>query len=89
MDAEEVYNRRDIIDFLESFIGDIARAAAPGAYFVDLFPWMLYLPTWLAPWKQFGMALEERCTRFFTKIYDETCAKTVTFQYAYQSAVLP
>jgi hypothetical protein len=28
------------------------KAAAPGAYLVDVFPWMLYIPDSLAKWKK-------------------------------------
>lgn len=34
------------------FMENIERVAIPGAYLVEFIPWLLHLPTWLAPFKR-------------------------------------
>ncbi|PSR77911.1 hypothetical protein PHLCEN_2v7653 [Hermanssonia centrifuga] len=38
----------------------LSNAGAVGAYLVDIFPVMLYLPEWLAQWKREGRQLHEK-----------------------------
>ncbi|TFK67282.1 cytochrome P450 [Pluteus cervinus] len=52
-----------IDDPVVAFVSDMGHrlttAVMPGAYLVELFPKMLYLPTWLAPWKREAMEWEQ------------------------------
>lgn len=43
----------------------IAAAVVPGAYLVELFPALNYLPVWLAKWKREGLEWHEQETRMF------------------------
>jgi hypothetical protein len=38
------------IDKIEEYISRVSRAATPGAFFVNIFPWMMYIParSWLS-----------------------------------------
>ncbi|PSR77908.1 hypothetical protein PHLCEN_2v7650 [Hermanssonia centrifuga] len=47
---------RDINEVAKS----LSNAGAVGAYLVDIFPAMLYLPEWLARWKREGRQLHEK-----------------------------
>jgi cytochrome P450 len=46
------------------------RAAAPGKYLVDLLPVLLYLPSWMAPFKQEAAAHRKREVSLFTGLVD-------------------
>ncbi|KAH0835783.1 cytochrome P450 [Lanmaoa asiatica] len=37
---------------VNDFVARLTRAALPGAHLVEFFPWMMYLPKILAPWRQ-------------------------------------
>ncbi|VDB87877.1 unnamed protein product [Peniophora sp. CBMAI 1063] len=39
------------ISFINAFAARMTTAAAPGAHWVEIFPWMRYLPSRIAPWK--------------------------------------
>jgi len=46
----------------------VERVASPGAYLVDLFPSLMYLPTFLAPFKQEGHALHAEELSLFRQL---------------------
>ncbi|KIX97617.1 uncharacterized protein Z520_06395 [Fonsecaea multimorphosa CBS 102226] len=46
---------RDILQIVHT----VERVASPGAYLVDTFPVLMYLPTWLAPFKREAARLHE------------------------------
>ncbi|TFK64016.1 cytochrome P450 [Pluteus cervinus] len=56
-----------ISDPVVSYISDMGHrltiAAMPGAYLVELFPKMMNLPTWLAPWKREAKAWHKENTQ--------------------------
>ena len=54
----------------------LMQAALPGAYFVDIFPVMKRLPTWIAPWKKWGLEWQKKDTELFQGFYDGV-AKTL------------
>ncbi|KAJ7704017.1 cytochrome P450 [Mycena rosella] len=39
------------IRLINNFVERLVRAAYPGAFFVEYFTWMRYLPAWMAKWK--------------------------------------
>lgn len=45
---------------ITSYMEQIDRVAVPGAYVVEFLPWLLHLPTWLAPFKREAMKLLQR-----------------------------
>ncbi|KAH7887277.1 cytochrome P450 [Phlebopus sp. FC_14] len=49
----------------------LASATAPGAFLVELFPFMLHFPRWLAKWKRDGIAWHEEETRFLERLSQE------------------
>ncbi|KAJ9602579.1 hypothetical protein H2200_012772 [Cladophialophora chaetospira] len=42
---------------ITSYMGTIDRVATPGVYVVEFLPWLMNLPTWLAPFKREAKAL--------------------------------
>ncbi|GJJ15705.1 hypothetical protein Clacol_009983 [Clathrus columnatus] len=53
-----------------NFIARIIRAAIPGIYFVDLFPWMRHLPNIIAPWKRQAEGWYKEDNEFFEGLYN-------------------
>lgn len=72
--SEEEY---PIIKQMNSFIEGVIQAGRPGAYMVDIFPFLNYLPAWLAPWKRDGIAKYEKQTAFYKSLYDDVKKKRV------------
>ncbi|KAH9073438.1 cytochrome P450 [Lactarius deliciosus] len=52
-----------------AFIERISMAAAPGAYLVDLFPWMLHIPERFARWKYEGIRDFARYNTLFESLH--------------------
>lgn len=55
-----------------AIVHELERVGSPGAYLVDIFPWMLYIPDFLAPWKRDLKAKERQTDAFFTEMVDRT-----------------
>jgi hypothetical protein len=49
----------------------------PGAFLVELFPFLKILPTWIAPWKRDGLEWHKRETDMFESLNDEVNQKKV------------
>ncbi|KAI9446203.1 cytochrome P450 [Lactarius indigo] len=47
-------NDDDTLKRIHTFIGRLSKAAAPGAYLVELLPWMMHIPERFAKWKREG-----------------------------------
>lgn len=47
------------------------HAASPGAYLVDVFPSMMMLPVWIAPWKSYLLKEGKAATKHFVGLRDE------------------
>ncbi|KAG6886565.1 hypothetical protein C0992_003370 [Termitomyces sp. T32_za158] len=58
---------RRINDFVERLV----RAALPGAHFVEFFPWMRYLPTWVAKWKKDALDSFRKDSTLFEGMYED------------------
>lgn len=54
----------------------LVRAVLPGAYLVEIFPVMKRLPTWIAPWKKWGLEWYKKDSEMFEGFYDGV-AKTM------------
>jgi cytochrome P450 len=59
---------RTILDIVH----ELERVASPGAYLVDVFPWMVKIPDFLAPWKRYLTGRQRRDEAFFTEMVDRT-----------------
>lgn len=53
----------------------IERVASPGAYLVDTFPVLMYLPSWLAPFKREGERLHNEEIALFRELQDDVRTK--------------
>jgi hypothetical protein len=49
----------------------LERVASPSVYLVDIFPILIYLPDWLAPFKEKGNLLYKRELEFYTSLLDD------------------
>lgn len=59
----------------------ISDAVVPGAYFVDIFPFMKYLPEWIAGWKRDGMSCQTRLSERFEALLFDVAEKMVRLWY--------
>ena len=48
----------------------LVHAALPGAYLVEIFPVMRFLPTWMAKWKREGLEWHAKDTAMFEGFMD-------------------
>lgn len=69
----------------ESYVQDalkvvhtVERVASPGSYLVDTFPSLLYLPNWLAPFKQEASRLHDFEISLFRRLLFEVRDKVAT-----------
>ncbi len=53
-------------------VHEFERVGAPGSYLVDLFPWMMHIPTFLAPWKRGLLDNYKRTDDFFESMVQGT-----------------
>lgn len=63
---EEEFHTKKILDRMHK----IDRVAAPGAYLVNTVPWLLYLPEWMAPFKQEATRLYNDESAYFRSLLD-------------------
>ncbi|KAI0292197.1 cytochrome P450 [Multifurca ochricompacta] len=56
---------------IHSFIERMSRAAAPGEYLVELFPWMMYIPERFAKWKYEGRRYFTQHTTMFESLFNQ------------------
>ncbi|KAK1994072.1 cytochrome P450 [Colletotrichum falcatum] len=55
-------------------VHELERVGSPGAYLVDLFPSLMRLPEWLAPWKRHLRARRRRDEAFFHDLVDRSAS---------------
>ncbi|KDR81197.1 hypothetical protein GALMADRAFT_116228 [Galerina marginata CBS 339.88] len=65
-----------LVTRINDFAHRIVRAALPGAYLVEILPIMKHLPTWMAPWKKWGLEWYKKDSEMFEGFYDGV-AKTM------------
>jgi hypothetical protein len=63
---------------LNNFVDQLAHAAYPGAYLVEFFTWMRYLPLWMAKWKYEAVTGYKKYSTIFSKLYDDVCQRVVS-----------
>ena len=63
-----------VVAKVEDYVARMLKAALPGNYFVDFFPWMMHIPTWFpgASWKREGYAWFRRDTDMFMGLVGQT-----------------
>ncbi|THG98633.1 hypothetical protein EW026_g3595 [Hermanssonia centrifuga] len=54
-----------LVTRIKDFMDRVLTSSFPGAFLVDIFPSMLYIPTWLASWKRRGLKWHQEDTEFF------------------------
>lgn len=59
------------IKHINDFVGRLVASASPGAHFVEFFPWMLYLPNWLAPWKRRALQHHQHDSVIFQGLFED------------------
>lgn len=64
---------------INEFIHRLARTALPGAYLVEVFPMMKHLPTWVAPWKKWGLDWYKKDGEMFQAFYEGVAKTVVSF----------
>ncbi|PSR85633.1 hypothetical protein PHLCEN_2v5362 [Hermanssonia centrifuga] len=59
---------------VESYVDRMLKAALPGNYFVDIFPWMMHIPQWMpgARWKREGFEWFKKDTDMFQQLVEDT-----------------
>ena len=62
---------------MQDVVTRILSAAVPGAFLVDFFPIMKYIPSWMARWKREGLAWHEEQSNVFEDLYSNSAAKFV------------
>lgn len=54
---------------INNFVERLVRAAYPGAHFVEIFPWMRYLPSAVAKWKKDALEWYSKDSIMFESMY--------------------
>ncbi|KAI0072587.1 cytochrome P450 [Panus rudis PR-1116 ss-1] len=60
-----------IVEYINNSTYRLVRACLPGAYLVEIFPSMMYLPEWLAKWKREGYAAHREDSVMFQSLMDD------------------
>ena len=68
-----------LIRRIDEFMEHLLNAALPGAFLVETFPWMLYLPESIAKWKRDGMKNFRIDTEMFEGLLHSVKVKIVSF----------
>ncbi|KAH8107810.1 cytochrome P450 [Cristinia sonorae] len=58
-----------LIKRVATFDHTLEEAARPGAYLVEIFPWLNYFPVWMSKWKQDGNRWHEHYSAMFLDFY--------------------
>ncbi|VDC04597.1 unnamed protein product [Peniophora sp. CBMAI 1063] len=56
---------------IDDFVHLDQAALQVGAHYVELIPWMVYLPSWMAKWKRDALKQYEETTSFFFGLMDD------------------
>ena len=73
----DVAARRATVDYVNDFIVRLATLAVPGSNLVDVFPALLNIPRWLAPWRTHAEESVARDSKFFEGLLGEVRAGMV------------
>ncbi|KAF8589046.1 cytochrome P450 [Ramaria rubella] len=64
-----------VVQRINDVIHQLAEAALPGAYMVEVFPFMLHLPVWIAKWKRQGLEWERESSQLFKRLIEDVRGK--------------
>ncbi|KAI0027748.1 cytochrome P450, partial [Vararia minispora EC-137] len=73
--GEDPGSDQQILKGVEAYDAKAERAITPGAYLVEMLPWMLHIPSWLAKWKREALDNHEWATGFFKGVLDNVQAR--------------
>lgn len=65
----------------------LVRATLPGAYLVEIFPVMQYLPNWMAKWKREGLEWHRKDSVMFQEFMDGARERVVCCSYHFVEAL--
>lgn len=65
------------ITYIVNHAHRIEYAAFPGAYLVEFFTWMRFLPSWCARWKREALEWYEKDSNEFLKLYNNVKERVV------------
>ncbi|GAB1312365.1 hypothetical protein MFIFM68171_02575 [Madurella fahalii] len=61
---------------LNEYVKRLTKSAtSPGAYLVELLPWLRFFPAWMSPWKKMAESAFETDSTTFKKLFKETKEK--------------
>ena len=69
-----------LITRINDLVHRLIRAALPGTYLVEIFPVMKHLPTWMAPWKKWGLKWYKKDSEMFQGFYDGVAKTMVSWK---------
>lgn len=69
--AEIETGEEDIVRLVYANQVNVERVSAPGQYLVDVLPILMWLPSWLAPFKREAMAHRKREVSLFSSLVDK------------------
>jgi hypothetical protein len=64
---------------INDFAERLVSAAYPGAYLVEYFTWMRYLPSWMAKWKRDVLEQYRIDDAMFQGLFNEVSNRVVSF----------
>jgi hypothetical protein len=64
---------------INDFAERLVSAAYPGAYLVEYFTWMRYLPSWMAKWKRDVLEQYRIDDAMFQGLFNEVSDRVVSF----------
>lgn len=56
----------------------LVKSTLPGSFLVDIFPIMMYIPSWLAPWKREGLEWHRKDSIMFQEFMGEVKTNVVS-----------
>ncbi|KAK7449191.1 hypothetical protein VKT23_013337 [Stygiomarasmius scandens] len=65
------------VAYINDFVSRLTRAAFPGAHYVELFTWMKYLPSSIAPWKKYAEDWYRKDEVVFKSLYNDVRERVV------------
>lgn len=66
-----------LIQRVATFDHTLEEAARPGAYLVEIFPWLNHFPVWMCKWKQEGNKWHEHYSDMFLEFYRDAKKRIV------------
>jgi len=57
---------------LNEYIERLTRSATPGAYLVEILPFLQWFPAWMSPWKRMARSAFQVDSTTFKRLFDET-----------------